>query len=86
MTDAGLAAIETAKKNGSWTTLDDVEARVVPRELQSALSGTCNGEDELGRLQSGLSQTVPLLARQRQSVPRHVRRGSRRLPTVPRPA
>jgi uncharacterized protein YdeI (YjbR/CyaY-like superfamily) len=37
MTGAGLAAIETAKKNGSWTKLDDVEARVVPRELQSAL-------------------------------------------------
>lgn len=37
MTEAGLAAIERAKANGSWTTLDDVEALVVPADLAVAL-------------------------------------------------
>lgn len=38
MTKTGLAAIEEAKKNGSWTRLDDVEAMVVPDDLRRALA------------------------------------------------
>lgn len=38
MTPAGLAVIEAAKADGSWTTLDDVEALVVPGDLASALA------------------------------------------------
>lgn len=34
MTDSGLAVVETAKQNGSWTMLDDVEALVIPDDLQ----------------------------------------------------
>ncbi len=34
MHSAGLAKIEIAKKNGSWTSLDDVENLVIPPELQ----------------------------------------------------
>lgn len=37
MTDAGLACIEIAKKNGSWTILDEVEALVIPQDLTDAL-------------------------------------------------
>ncbi len=37
MAPAGLAAIERAKDNGSWTLLDDVEAGVVPDDLAAAL-------------------------------------------------
>jgi uncharacterized protein YdeI (YjbR/CyaY-like superfamily) len=38
MTEAGLAAIETAKANGSWTSLDAVEALSVPEDLAAALT------------------------------------------------
>ena len=38
MTPAGLAKIEAAKKNGSWTKLDAVEAMTVPADLARALA------------------------------------------------
>jgi uncharacterized protein YdeI (YjbR/CyaY-like superfamily) len=37
MAPAGLAAIERAKANGSWTMLDSVERLEVPPDLQAAL-------------------------------------------------
>jgi uncharacterized protein YdeI (YjbR/CyaY-like superfamily) len=37
MLPAGLAAIEDAKRNGTWTLLDDVENLVVPADLAVAL-------------------------------------------------
>jgi uncharacterized protein YdeI (YjbR/CyaY-like superfamily) len=36
MHESGLNSIEIAKKNGSWTSLDDVENLVIPTELQNA--------------------------------------------------
>lgn len=36
MHPSGLAAINTAKENGSWTALDDVENGVIPKDLQNA--------------------------------------------------
>ena len=36
MTAAGLAAVETAKQNGSWTILDEVEELIVPKDLEKA--------------------------------------------------
>lgn len=36
MHNSGLESIKTAKKNGSWTSLDDVENGVIPKELQDA--------------------------------------------------
>ena len=38
MAPAGLAAIERAKANGSWTILDSVEAGIVPEDLAAALA------------------------------------------------
>ena len=38
MTPAGLAAIERAKANGSWTLLDAVEQGIVPDDLAGALA------------------------------------------------
>jgi uncharacterized protein YdeI (YjbR/CyaY-like superfamily) len=38
MTPAGLAAIERAKANGSWTMLDEVEQGIVPDDLAAALA------------------------------------------------
>jgi uncharacterized protein YdeI (YjbR/CyaY-like superfamily) len=37
MTEAGLAKIETAKQNGSWTLLDAVENLEIPADLDIAL-------------------------------------------------
>jgi uncharacterized protein YdeI (YjbR/CyaY-like superfamily) len=38
MTDAGLLVVATAKANGSWTVLDDIDALVVPDDLAAALA------------------------------------------------
>lgn len=40
MAAAGLAAIERAKANGTWTTLDAVESLVMPDDLAAALRRT----------------------------------------------
>lgn len=40
MTPAGLAVIERAKADGSWTLLDDAEAMIVPDDLSAALAST----------------------------------------------
>ncbi len=34
MHKSGLAAVEIAKKNGSWSALDDVENLIIPKDLQ----------------------------------------------------
>ncbi|GEM59247.1 YdeI/OmpD-associated family protein [Flavobacterium columnare] len=36
MTESGLAIIETAKQNGSWTILDEVEELIIPADLEEA--------------------------------------------------
>ncbi|QLE55934.1 YdeI family protein [Nostoc sp. TCL26-01] len=38
MTQAGLEKIDAAKQDGSWTTLDEIEALVIPIDLQQALA------------------------------------------------
>ncbi len=38
MHESGLLTIETAKQNGSWFSLDDVENGVVPEDLKSAFN------------------------------------------------
>lgn len=38
MTPAGLAVIELAKQNGTWTAYDDIEQLVVPDDFAAALS------------------------------------------------
>ena len=53
MTPAGLAAIERAKANGSWSNLDDVEAMVVPDDLIAAIDakpGAREYVDSLSRM------------------------------------
>lgn len=37
MTPSGLEKIETAKQNGSWNTLDAIEALIIPGDLKQAL-------------------------------------------------
>jgi uncharacterized protein YdeI (YjbR/CyaY-like superfamily) len=38
MMAAGLAAIETAKQNGTWTALDAVEQIIIPQDLQKTFA------------------------------------------------
>jgi len=38
MREVGLQKINVAKQNGSWTALDDIEALVIPIDLQQALA------------------------------------------------
>ena len=44
MTPAGLAIIEKAKANGSWTILDEVEALIIPPDLEGAFSQKLNAK------------------------------------------
>ena len=45
MAPAGLAAVERAKTNGSWTMLDDVESLAVPEDLAAALDAQPHAAD-----------------------------------------
>ena len=36
MTKAGMASVELARKNGSWTALDPVEELIIPKDLAAA--------------------------------------------------
>ena len=38
MQDQGFKSIEIAKENGSWTTLDEVEALIIPKDLSKEFS------------------------------------------------
>jgi len=38
MTEAGLEKIQAAKQDGSWNTLDEIEALIIPADLQQALA------------------------------------------------
>jgi uncharacterized protein YdeI (YjbR/CyaY-like superfamily) len=40
MTPAGQAAIDLAKKTGTWAAFDHIDAMVVPPDLEKALAGT----------------------------------------------
>lgn len=40
MTEAGLACIEIAKQNGSWTILDEVEELIVPLDLETEFTNS----------------------------------------------
>ena len=49
MAPAGLALIEEARRDGSWTLLDDVENLIVPDDLAAALDAHPRGPRALGR-------------------------------------
>ncbi len=38
MTKAGYESVETAKQNGSWTILDEVEELIIPNDLETAFT------------------------------------------------
>jgi uncharacterized protein YdeI (YjbR/CyaY-like superfamily) len=45
MTKAGFDSIETAKKNGSWKILDDVEKLIIPNDLKKELESKPNSKE-----------------------------------------
>ncbi|GAA0873814.1 YdeI/OmpD-associated family protein [Wandonia haliotis] len=45
MTPAGFKSIETAKQNGSWTLLDEVEELIIPDDLEDAFAGRKGAKD-----------------------------------------
>ncbi len=51
MLPAGQAAIDEAKRRGTWSLLDDVEDLVVPDDLAAALAANPPAAGQLGRLQ-----------------------------------
>src|SRR5215203_2374721 len=54
MTAPGLAAIEAAKANGSWTSIDHVEAGEVPEDLQKAIARSVVTRQAWSALRPGL--------------------------------
>src|SRR5918995_4601422 len=52
MREPGLRAIETAKANGSWSALDDVEALVIPDDLAVAFAESPGAREAFDRLSS----------------------------------
>ncbi|MHA4896338.1 YdeI/OmpD-associated family protein [Pedobacter sp. PWIIR3] len=54
MKEAGFATIETAKGNGSWTILDEVEELLVPSDLEMALMEAAGAKTYF----TGLSKSI----------------------------
>ncbi len=54
MTAAGFTSIETAKQNGSWTILDEVEELIIPADLEAEFANKPNSKDFF----LGLSKSV----------------------------
>jgi uncharacterized protein YdeI (YjbR/CyaY-like superfamily) len=58
MADAGEAAIATAKENGAWEFLVDVEAMVVPDDLAEALSSFTDARKHFDAFSNSKKQGV----------------------------
>jgi len=50
MAEAGFKSIEMAKKNGSWSNLDEVEELIVPSDLEQAFRAHAGSEEFYGSL------------------------------------
>lgn len=46
MTKAGFESIVTAKENGSWTILDEVEELIIPADLETAFLDKQNEKEQ----------------------------------------
>jgi len=55
---AGLAKIEAAKQNGSWTSLDEIEALVIPVDLQQALTTNPVAESNFERFSDSNKKVI----------------------------
>jgi uncharacterized protein YdeI (YjbR/CyaY-like superfamily) len=58
MTEAGLECIEKAKQNGSWTVLDDVEALIIPKDLESAFNNKIGSKEFFLGLSKSIRKSI----------------------------
>ena len=58
MTPAGLRAIETAREDGSWDVLNDVDALVVPDDLAAALAGDAAAARGFGAMSASVRKPI----------------------------
>jgi uncharacterized protein YdeI (YjbR/CyaY-like superfamily) len=58
MTPAGLASIEVAKQNGSWTILDQVEELVIPDDLEKAFKSKKGSKDFFLSLSKSIQKMI----------------------------
>ena len=58
MTDAGLRAVDVAKKNGAWSLLEPVDALIVPADLESALRGSKRAREAYVALSESAKRVV----------------------------
>lgn len=58
MTEAGYISVETAKQNGSWTILDEVEELVVPLDLETAFANNPDARDYYLSLSKSIRKAI----------------------------
>ena len=58
MTTAGLACIDIAKQNGSWTILDTVEALIIPNDLSKAFKTQKGSKDFFMSLPKSIKKRI----------------------------
>lgn len=58
MTRAGLMSIETAKQNGSWTILDDVEELKIPKDLAVEFKSKSGSKDFFLSLSKSVRKSI----------------------------
>jgi uncharacterized protein YdeI (YjbR/CyaY-like superfamily) len=58
MTEAGYKCIETAKQNGSWTMLDEVEELIIPLDLENAFANHPGARDHFLSLSKSTKKAI----------------------------
>jgi uncharacterized protein YdeI (YjbR/CyaY-like superfamily) len=58
MAPAGLAKIEAAKKDGSWTALDDIDNLVIPPDLMEALAADLLAQQHFNAFSSSAKKMI----------------------------
>ncbi|MCB2212768.1 YdeI/OmpD-associated family protein [bacterium] len=60
MTPAGLAKIEDAKRDGSWTFMDDIEAGIAPEDLRAALDANPDASANWEKIRHSANKVILL--------------------------
>ena len=58
MTEAGLEKIAIAKQNGSWHTLDEVEALIIPEDLQKSLKANLTASQNFAKFNNSTKKSI----------------------------
>jgi uncharacterized protein YdeI (YjbR/CyaY-like superfamily) len=73
--EAGLASIEIAKQNGSWTILDEVEELIIPDDLETAFNNHEGSKDFFLSLSKSVRKAILqwlVLAKQQETRQRRI--------------